>query len=80
MKKMDNKKLLIALGQKIRSYREEKKLRQGDLAKLCGVHRNWVCNIENGLMNPSVLLIKKVADVLNVSVDELLKGGLLIIS
>ena len=55
----------------IRVYRALHKMSQEDLAKMVGVRRETIGNIENGRYNPSLLLAMEIASIFNVSVDAL---------
>ena len=56
---------------KIKELREENGLTQRELAeKINNVQRN-ISNWENGIIEPDCMTIKKLADVFNVSIDEL---------
>lgn len=57
----------------IKAIRERKGMSQEDLAKLMGVTQGAVWQWENGLTFPKTGLLVKLADVLNVKVDELLR-------
>lgn len=59
-------------GKKLREARLKKKLSQGDMAKILGVHRTYISGLERGRRNPSLLTIQKVAKALNISPKELL--------
>lgn len=62
------------LGKTVRRLRTKKGLSQGKLARLADVSNNTIVNIEAGKQdNPTIETIKKLANALNVSVDELLK-------
>ena len=58
---------------KMKEYRAKHNLSQGDLAKMVGVRRETIGNIENGKYNPSLKLAFDIAKVLQVSVEELFK-------
>jgi len=45
--------------------REQSKLSHDDVANLCGITRQYYGMIEAGLRNPSVLVAKRIAEVLN---------------
>lgn len=55
----------------VRKYRERKYLTQGELADKVGVTIQTIGNIENGRNKPLVKTMRKLADELGVSVDEL---------
>lgn len=55
----------------IRVYRALHKMSQEDLAKMVGVRRETIGNIENGRYNPSLLLAMEIASIFNVPVDAL---------
>ena len=61
------------LGQNLKRIRNKKKMSQGDIARALKVHRAYVSGVENGKRNPTLATIKKLADALGVSADELLK-------
>jgi len=61
------------LGDNIKRIRTRKKMSQGDIARALDVDRGYISNIENGKKNPTIATIKKLADALCVSADELLK-------
>ncbi len=61
------------LGENLKKVRTKKKLSQGALARLLEVDKGYISNIESGKKNPTLATIAKLADVLGVSVYELLK-------
>lgn len=61
------------LGDNIRRIRLEKGLTQIELSKKLKVDRSYVSNVEQGKKNPTLTTIEKIANVLGVSTDELLK-------
>mgnify|MGYP001601562186 FL=1 len=61
------------LGQNLKRIRTKKAMSQGDIARTLEVHRAYISGIENGKRNPTLATIKKLADALGVSADELLK-------
>lgn len=66
------KKEIIEFGKKIREVRLKKKLSQGDVARVLGVHRTYISGLERGMRNPSLLTIKKVANALGVQPRDLI--------
>jgi len=61
------------LGENLKRIRTKKKMSQGDIARALEVDRGYISTIENGKKNPTLATIKKLADALGVSADELLK-------
>ncbi|CAM1366897.1 conserved hypothetical protein [Tenacibaculum sediminilitoris] len=61
----------MTLGQKITKIRKEKKLSQIDVANFVGVSRDAISKYERDDIVPSVENAKKIAKVLNVSLDYL---------
>lgn len=61
------------LGQNLKRIREEKGMTQGDICRALDIDRGFISSIENGKRNPTLSTIKKIADVLGITVDELLK-------
>ena len=50
-------------------------LSQADLAKKMGISQPAVAQWENGVSRPNISLLSKLAEVLECTVDELLKEG-----
>lgn len=65
--------LVKILGNKIRMLRTEKKITLKGLADEVCVTASLISQIERGLANPSISSLKAIADVLEVSVAELLE-------
>jgi len=61
------------LGKNLLRIRTDKKISQGDIARLLGVSRGFISNIENGKTNPTLTTITKIANAIGVSNNELLK-------
>jgi len=64
---------VIQFGKKLREVRLKKKLSQGDVARILGVHRSYISGLERGRRNPSLLTVQKVAKALGVNVGDLIK-------
>lgn len=62
------------VGTNIKKFREEKGYRQDDLAEQLHVTRQAVSNWENGKTQPDLETLQKIAQVLEVSVEELIYG------
>lgn len=62
-------------GERLKQKRKAKNLTQGQLAELLGMEKhNAISNWENGLSKPSADDLKKVSEILETSIDWLLKG------
>jgi len=61
------------LGENLRKIRLKKKMSQGDIAKLLDVDRGYISKIENGKKNLTLTTIAKIAKVLKILPDQLLK-------
>ncbi|MFV0157130.1 helix-turn-helix transcriptional regulator [Empedobacter falsenii] len=64
--------ILINFGKKVKYYRNKKKISQEKLAELAGLHRTYIGMIERAEKNITLLNIKKIANALDVGIDELL--------
>ncbi len=62
------------LGTRIAALRRQKELRQDDLAQMLDVSPQAVSKWENDQTCPDITLLPKLADILGVTVDELLSG------
>ncbi|NLC05485.1 MAG: helix-turn-helix transcriptional regulator [Erysipelothrix sp.] len=56
---------------KIRHYRELKKISQETISKKVGVSRQTIISMEKGSYNPSLYLAMKLSKVLEVTIEEL---------
>lgn len=61
-----------SLGEKIKFYREQRKLYQVELADIVGVSTGYIGSIEQGVRTPSLKLLKKLAKALKISPKDLL--------
>ncbi|RMG82810.1 MAG: XRE family transcriptional regulator [Bacteroidetes bacterium] len=64
----------MQLGQKIVRLRKQKKLSQAEVARAVGVSRDAISKYERGDIVPSVKNAKKIAEVLDVSLDYLVSN------
>ena len=69
---MDEKEFLKLLGENIVRYREIIGLKQIDLAVKLNMEDSSLRRIEKGRTNPTVLMLRRIADSLDVTVNELL--------
>jgi len=61
------------LGKNLKRIRTGKGILQVDIARSIGVSRGFVSNLENGKTNPTLATISKLAKVVGVSIDKLMK-------
>jgi len=61
------------LGSNLKRIRNQKGISQGDIGRELKVSRGFISTIENGKTNPTLSTISKLAKVLGISSDELLK-------
>jgi len=59
------------LGENVRRLRRECRLTQEELAFEAGIDRTYVSQIERGVINPSLLVLHKVATALKATVSTL---------
>ncbi len=63
-----------SIGENIRKYRLQKDISQDRLSKLADVAFHTIVKIESrGTPNPTIKTVKKIADALGVSLDDLMK-------
>ena len=61
----------MALHTKIRENRENRGMKQAELAELVGVRRETIVNLEKGRYNPSLKLAMDIAKVFETTVEDL---------
>lgn len=70
-KKTEAKKRGYDLGERLRFFRESRKLTQKDLAKAAGVSQATIAHIEASSKDPSVETLKKLASALDTHIATL---------
>lgn len=55
----------------LKEYRENRNIKQSELAELVGVRRETIVHLENGKYNPSLKLAMDIAKIFEVTVEEL---------
>lgn len=73
MKIQRNESTLSALANNVRRLRKVVGLSQEELAFQCEIDRTYISKVERGVANPSLLILARIADVLKVSIEELVK-------
>lgn len=63
----------MEIGNKIKVYRENKKMTQKEIAEILGVEPATVSKYESNMIEPNIESLKKLAETFGISVDELLK-------
>lgn len=63
--------------QVIRARRREMDSTQEDLAQEAGITQAYLCSIEKGRKNPSSVTLCKLAEALDITIDELFTEGIL---
>ncbi|MCF7972485.1 MAG: XRE family transcriptional regulator [Phycisphaerae bacterium] len=66
-------KRMEKLGQKLRSHRKTTGLTLEQLSNLAGVSKAMLSQIEQNKINPTVAIILKISDALNISITELIE-------
>jgi len=61
------------LGENIKRIRLRLKMSQGDICRAIEMDRSYMSAIEGGKVNVTLTILEKLANALDVSVDELLK-------
>lgn len=70
---MDARRLV---GRNLKRLRKEAELSQEELAAEAGLHRTYVSDMERGTRNPTVVVLFKIADALEIEPTELIKRKL----
>lgn len=63
------------IGANIKRLREDRGIKQSEIADLVGMHRSNYSKIENGQREISLAAVDKIADFFNISIDELIHMG-----
>src|SRR5271166_3122608 len=65
----------MIIGDRLRAFREEKKLSQGDIEKRTGLFRCYISRVENNHTVPAIETIEKFARALEVPLYQLFYDG-----
>jgi transcriptional regulator with XRE-family HTH domain len=71
-KQEDNR--CVLLGQNIKKLRERKALTQDELSERANIHISYIGQIERGLRYPSLKILFRIADALEVKITDLFEG------
>lgn len=69
---MIEKELKKRIGDNLRVLRAKSRFSQEYLAEKAGISAKYLTQIENEKVNPSILIIFKLANVLNVTVNDII--------
>ncbi len=58
------------IGKRIKELREQASMSQKDLSYSADLDRSYIASVENGSRNISIVNIEKIANALNVSLNE----------
>ncbi|NQD66211.1 helix-turn-helix domain-containing protein [Bacillus haikouensis] len=62
------------VGEVLKYYRDERGMTINELSHLAGISKSYISSIERGLQkNPSIQVLQKLADTLNISLSQLLE-------
>lgn len=57
---------------KLKEWRERRQMTQGDIARACGITQGAYSHYEIGIRFPKPMMLRKLAQVLDCTVDELI--------
>ncbi len=66
--------MIMSFAANLKQYRTEKNISQEELAGKIGVHPNHLSRYERGLASPSIDVVQKISEVLDISIDQLVYG------
>ena len=64
----------VRLGNRVRTLRLERHWTQVEMAEMLGVDRSYLSEIETGKKDPSLRVLKTIADGFRLSLSQLLQG------
>ena len=62
------------LGARIRYLRTQKNMTIEELALEAEINRNYLCDLERGTRNPTVVILNKIAKALEINLSTLFEG------
>ena len=67
----EEKQSLIDFGNRLRNLRIQKKISQEKFADLTQLDRTYISGLERGIRNPSFIILQKIANCLEISINKL---------
>jgi len=64
----------MSFGKRLKEVRASKKISQEELSSKIGIHANHLSRYERDLTQPSIEVVKKIAEALETSIDTLVFG------
>jgi transcriptional regulator with XRE-family HTH domain len=64
----------VRLGNRVRTLRRQRGWTQVEMAEMLGVDRSYLSEIETGKKDPSLRVLKTIADGFKLSLSQLLRG------
>jgi len=71
---MNNLSTRDQLGKRIEYLRKQKGWSQEDLSLESHVNKNYICDLENGRRNPSLMILSRIAHALKITLQTLFQG------
>ena len=68
---MDNLELYQNIADNLRQIRAKKRISQDRLAEICEMSQQYICKIEKEKVNPSIYVLYKIAQALDVTINDL---------
>lgn len=69
----ESKEFLKLIGNNVRKLRNDRGMSQQDLADYCNIAKSTIQRIENGSMNPTILMLQSISKILGVEVESLIR-------
>ena len=66
--------IYIQLGKRIAYLRKQRKMSQFDLSLESSVNKNYICDLEKGRRNPTLMILNRIAIALEIDLATLFKG------
>ena len=61
-------------GARLRKLREARDWSQEELADRAGLHRTYISSVERGVRNPTITVLAKIANAVEIKLSELMEG------
>lgn len=74
MEKIEKLNINVEIGKRIEYLRKQKKFTQEELAFRSNINKNYLCDIEKGRRNPTLIVLSKISNGLEITLEELFKG------
>jgi len=71
---VEKQDILNQIGTNLKEFRNSKQMSTQELADITNISKSTVVRIENGKLNPTIVMLHRICNTLTINVSDLVKG------